>query len=60
MQLGNGWQIVVSSTIGIDANNNVIENGIDPDIKVDQSVADSINHIDSILETALLQFQLAD
>jgi hypothetical protein len=27
-----------------------------PDIKVDQSVADSINHIDSILETALLQF----
>ena len=56
MQLVNGWQIVVSSTIGIDANNNVIENGIDPDIKVDQSAADSINHIDSILETALLQF----
>ncbi|MEI2673616.1 MAG: hypothetical protein V9F05_06175 [Chitinophagaceae bacterium] len=47
---------MVSSTIGIDANNNVIENGIDPDIKVDQSAADSINHIDSILETALLQF----
>lgn len=56
LQLGNGWQMVISSTIGIDANNNVIENGIDPDIKVDQTVADSINHIDSILETALLQF----
>ena len=56
LQLGNGWQIIVSSTLGIDANNNVIENGIEPNIKVDQTVADSLNHKDAILETALLQF----
>jgi hypothetical protein len=56
LQLGNGWQIVVSSTLGIDANNNVIENGIEPNIKINQTVIDSLNHKDLILETALLQF----
>ncbi len=56
LQLGNGWQIVVSSTLGLDANDNVIENGIEPNFKVDQTVADSINHKDAILEKALLQF----
>lgn len=56
LQLGNGWQIVVSATVGIDANGNVIENGIEPDIKVDQTAVDSMNHRDSILEAALAQF----
>ncbi len=56
LQLGNGWQIVVSSTVGIDANGNVIENGIEPNIRVDQRASDSANHKDSILEAALSQF----
>jgi Peptidase family S41 len=56
LQLGNGWQITVSSTLGIDANNNVIENGIEPNIRIDQTIADSLAHRDTILETALSQF----
>lgn len=53
MQLGNGWQIVVSATIGIDANQNIIENGIEPNVKVNQTSADSLQHKDAILEAAL-------
>ncbi len=56
MQLGNGWQIVVSATLGIDANENIIENGIEPNLKINQTIADSLNHKDTILEAALLLF----
>ena len=56
LQLGNGWQIVVSSTLGIDANGNVIENGIEPTLKVDQTAVDLLNRRDSILEAAVAQF----
>ncbi len=56
MQLGNGWQIVVSATVGIDANDNIIENGIEPNIKIDQTTVDSLLHKDTILEAALLLF----
>lgn len=57
MQIGNGWQIVVSTTIGIDAKGNIIENGIEPTIKIDQTTADSLNHKDAILEAALLYLE---
>jgi hypothetical protein len=55
MQLGNGWQIVVSSTLGFDAVGNAIENGIPPTIKVDQIALDSLKHKDAILERALIE-----
>jgi Peptidase family S41 len=56
MQLGNGWQIVVSATLGIDANGNIIENGIEPNLKINQTIADSLQHKDAILDAALLLF----
>lgn len=56
MQLGNGWQMVVSSTIGVDANGNIIENGIEPDLKINQTPSDSLQHKDAILDGALLLF----
>lgn len=56
MQLGNGWQIVISATIGVDANQNIIENGIEPNVKVNQTSADSLQHKDAILEAALKLF----
>ena len=55
-ELPNGFHVNYSSSICLLPDGYNIEDGIPPDIKVDMSDTDRINHIDSILETALGQF----
>lgn len=52
-QLSNGWVLRVSSsqTFTLDGTNN--EDGLDPDIQVDQTQLDDLLHRDALLEEAL-------
>lgn len=52
-QLPNGWTYRFSATQTIDLNNQLIENGIEPDRYVATSIADELIGIDSIIEEAL-------
>lgn len=52
-ELYNGWKFNFSSTQLLDINQEQIEHGIDPDIKVDMLPEDEAQGKDTILETAL-------
>jgi C-terminal processing protease CtpA/Prc len=55
-ELPNGFHANYSSSVCLLPNGYNIEDGIPPDIKVDMSDEDRINHIDTIIETAIDQF----
>ncbi len=52
-ELSNGWTLRVSSTQLFTLEDYNVEDGIDPDIKVDQTEEDTANGKDTLLETAL-------
>ena len=52
-ELPNGWSVRFSSSPILNANKEITEYGIDPDIKVDIKEADQLNKIDTIIEEAL-------
>jgi len=51
-ELPNGWTVRFSSSPILDADKNQIEFGIEPDIKIDLSTGDTMNHLDTMIETA--------
>src|SRR5688572_3115280 len=55
-ELPNGFHANYSASVCLLPNGYNIENGIPPDIKVDMNDEDRINHIDTIIETAIDQF----
>lgn len=52
-EISNGWSLRVSSTRLFTLDGLNVENGVEPDIKVEQSQADTDSGKDSILEAAL-------
>lgn len=52
-ELSNGWILRVSGSKTLDRNGFNIENGVDPDIKIDMTKADMDRGKDTILEEAL-------
>lgn len=52
-ELSNGWIIRVSSSRLFTLDGFNVENGIEPDIKVEQSIDNTNNGVDTLLETAL-------
>ena len=52
-ELPNGWSVRFSSSPMLNANKEITERGIDPDIKVDIIENDQLNNIDTIIEEAL-------
>lgn len=52
-QLLNGWEYTFSTTLLLTPDNQQIENGVAPDVKVDMSPADEAKGVDSILERAI-------
>ncbi|HYI78471.1 MAG TPA: hypothetical protein VEW65_12690 [Chryseolinea sp.] len=55
-ELPNGFHANYSASVCLLPDGYNIENGIPPDIKVDMNDEDRINHIDTIIETAIDQF----
>ena len=55
-ELPNGFHVNYSSSVCLLPDGYNIENGIPPDIKVDMTDEDKLNHIDTIIETAIEQF----
>jgi hypothetical protein len=53
-EIPNGWSIRFSSSPMYDANKQLTEDGVDPDIKIDIKEADQLNNIDTIIEEAIL------
>ena len=51
-----GFHVNYSSSICLLPDGYNIEDGIPPDIKVDINDDDKLNHIDTIIETAIEQF----
>ncbi len=52
-ELYNGWKFNFSSTQLLDTDQNIIEDGINPDIQVDMLPEDEARGTDTILETAM-------
>lgn len=52
-QLLNGWSYTFSTTLLLTPDNQQIENGVVPDVKVDMDAADEARGVDSILERAI-------
>lgn len=52
-ELSNGWILRVSGSITLDRNGFNIENGVEPDIKIDMSKADMDKGKDTVLEEGL-------
>lgn len=52
-QLLNGWSYTFSTTLLLTPDNQHIENGVVPDVKVDMDAADEARGVDSILERAI-------
>lgn len=52
-QLLNGWSYTFSTTLLLTPDNQQIENGVAPDVKVDMDAADEARGVDSILERAI-------
>lgn len=52
-QLLNGWSYTFSTTLLLSIDNQFIENGVVPDIKLDLSPADEAKGVDTILERAI-------
>jgi len=55
-ELPNGFHVNYSSSVCLLPDGYNIEGGIPPDIKVDMTDEDKLNHIDTIIETAIDQF----
>ncbi len=55
-ELPNGFHVNYSSSICLLPDGSNIEDGIPPDIKVDITDEDKLNHIDTIIQTAIDQF----
>ena len=55
-ELPNGFHVNYSSSVCLLPDGYNIEDGIPPDIKVDMTDEDKLNHIDTIIETAIDQF----
>ena len=52
-ELPNGWNVRFSSSPMLNANKEITEYGIDPDIKVDIKEEDQLDSIDTIIEEAI-------
>ena len=52
-ELPNGWSVRFSSSPMLNADKEIIEYGVDPDIKVDIVEKDQLDYIDTIIEEAL-------
>ncbi len=52
-ELPNGWSVRYSSSPMLNAQKEITEFGIDPDIKVDIKESDQLNSIDTIIEEAI-------
>jgi C-terminal processing protease CtpA/Prc len=52
-ELPNGWSVRFSSSPMLNAQKEITEYGIDPDIKVDIAENDQLNNIDTIIEEAI-------
>lgn len=52
-ELPNGWSVRFSSSPMLNAQKEITESGIDPDIKVDIAESDQLKNIDTIIEEAL-------
>ena len=52
-ELPNGWSVRFSSSPILNADKEITEDGIDPDIKIDIIENDQLNDIDTIIEEAL-------
>lgn len=52
-QLLNGWSYTFSTTLLLTPDNQQIENGVAPDVKVDMDAVDEARGVDSILERAI-------
>jgi C-terminal processing protease CtpA/Prc len=52
-ELPNGWSVRFSSSPMLNAQKEITEYGIDPDIKVDIVESDQLNNIDTIIEEAI-------
>ena len=52
-ELPNGWSIRFSSSPMLNAQKEITEYGIDPDIKIDIVESDQLKNIDTIIETAI-------
>ena len=53
-ELPNGWSVRFSSSPMLNAQKEITEYGIDPDIKVDIIESDQLNNIDTIIEEAII------
>ncbi|MDR2915204.1 MAG: S41 family peptidase [Tannerella sp.] len=52
-ELPNGWSVRFSSSPMLNAQKEITEYGIDPDIKIDIKESDQLNNIDTIIEEAI-------
>ncbi len=52
-ELPNGWSVRFSSSPMLDADKQITEHGIDPDIKIDIKESDQLKNIDTIIEEAI-------
>ena len=52
-ELPNGWSVRFSSSPMLNAQKEITESGIDPDIKIDILESDQLNNIDTIIEEAI-------
>lgn len=52
-ELPNGWSVRFSSSPMLNAQKEITEYGIDPDIKIDIVESDQLNNIDTIIEVAI-------
>jgi len=52
-ELPNGWSVRFSSSPMLNAQKELTESGIDPDIKIDILESDQLNNIDTIIEEAI-------
>ena len=53
-ELPNGWGVRFSSSPMLNADKEITEYGIDPDIKIDIKENDQLNNIDTIIEEAII------
>ena len=57
-ELPNGWSVRFSSSPMLNAQKELTEYGIDPDIKIDILESDQLNNIDTIIEEAIIYLKL--
>jgi len=52
-EIPNGWSVRFSSSPMLDANKEITEYGVEPDVKVDMIESEQLKNIDTIIESAL-------